>query len=52
MCIQEALSIVMKKFDKMNLNIEESPTSMGLKYLFDCYNRIEEEERQYPKVKK
>jgi len=54
MAIQEALSIVIKK-DKLTLkcdHVEKSSTSTALKYLFDCYSRIEVEEHQYPKVKK
>lgn len=53
MAIQEALCIVMykDKFNENNEKIEKSSTSVALKYLFDCYNRIEVEERQYPKVR-
>lgn len=53
MAIQEALSIVVKKDDLSadNEQIEKSSTLIALKYLFDCYSRVEEEERQYPKVK-
>lgn len=53
MAIQEALSIVVKKDDLSadNEQIEKSSTLIALKYLFDCYSRVEEEERQYPKVR-
>jgi len=56
MAIQEALSLVVNKFKRSQANdkqeyIENSYTAAGLKYLFDCYDRIEEEKRQYPKVK-
>lgn len=54
MAIQEALSLVVNKFKRSQANdkqeyIENSYTAAGLKYLFDCYDRIEEEKRQYPK---
>lgn len=55
MCIQEALSKIMIKYKlhkKSDPAIDKSPTSGGLKYLFDCYNRVQVEEHQYPKVKK
>jgi len=56
MAIQEALSLVVNKSKLSQANdkqeyIENSFTAAGLKYLFDCYDRIEEEKRQYPKVK-
>ncbi|XP_025422672.1 ubiquitin conjugation factor E4 B [Sipha flava] len=52
MCINEAINIIMKKYKRREENVlhaEKLPCSGGLKYLFDCYNRIEEEQRQYPK---
>ncbi|XP_025203698.1 ubiquitin conjugation factor E4 B isoform X1 [Melanaphis sacchari] len=59
MAIQEALSLVGKKSKLSQINdkldkfvvdyYENSHTAAGLKYLFDCYDRIEEEKRQYPK---
>lgn len=61
MAIQEAIAILGKKckipqpHDKYNVFVvdyfEISYTAAGLKYLFDCYDRVEEEKRQYPKVK-
>lgn len=53
MAFQEALSLIIKK-DKLNDRSEQiikSSTSVALKYLFDCFNRVDIEERQYPKVK-
>lgn len=52
MAFQEALNIIVKK-DKLNEKSEQiikSSTSVALKYLFDCFNRVDNEERQYPKV--
>lgn len=54
MAIQEALSIVIKK-NKLAVeygNGYKTSTYTALKYLFDCYSRIEVEEHQYPKVRK
>lgn len=54
MAFQEALDLILEHYKPLpeNINlIEMSPTTAALKYLFDCYNRIEVEERQYPKVK-
>jgi len=61
MAIQEAIAILLTKCkinqpnDKYNVFVvdyfEISYTAAGLKYLFDCYDRVEEEKRQYPKVK-
>lgn len=51
MAIEEAIYILIEK-DKLNKtseSVKQLNTSIALKYLFDCYNRIEVEERQYPK---
>lgn len=50
MAMHEAISIIMKN-NKL-AEIHKSFTLIPLKYLFDCYNRVEVEERQYTKVKK
>jgi len=55
MAIHEALSLIVNKSkleqtDKQEYT--ESFTVAGIQYLFDCYDRVEEEKRQYPKVKK
>lgn len=52
MVIQEVISIIMKKskLAEKNVPTNKSFTSIALKYLFDCYSRIEIEERQYTKV--
>lgn len=52
MAFHEALSLTIRK-DKLNEKNEQivkSSTSIALKYVFDCYNRVDIEERQYPKV--
>ncbi|XP_015363306.1 PREDICTED: ubiquitin conjugation factor E4 B [Diuraphis noxia] len=53
MAIQEALSLIAKKTELSLKDKQEytdnSLTAAGLQYLFDCYDRIEEEKRQYPK---
>lgn len=53
MAIEEVIYILIEKnkVNKKNEPVKHSNTSIALKYLFDCYNRIEVEERQYPKVK-
>lgn len=61
MAIQEAIAVLGMKCKILQPNdrytvfdvdhFEISYTATGLKYLFDCYDRIEEEKRQYPKVK-
>lgn len=52
MAIQEATSILMKKSKVAEENVQtnKSYTSIALKYIFDCYNRVEIEERQCTKV--
>jgi len=53
MAIEEAIYILIEK-DKLNKkseSVKHLNTSIALKYLFDCYNRVEVEEREYPKVK-
>jgi len=56
MAIEEALGLIVndseipQAMDKQEFT-ENFFTAAGLKYLFDCYDRIEEEKRQYPKVK-
>ncbi|CAH1738574.1 unnamed protein product [Aphis gossypii] len=59
MAIQEAIAVLGMKCKILQPNdrytvfdvdhFEISYTATGLKYLFDCYDRIEEEKRQYPK---
>lgn len=52
MAFHEIFSLIIKK-DKLNDKNEQivkSSTSVALKYLFDCFNRVDIEERQYPKV--
>jgi len=61
MAIQEVLILLKKNSKISQINdkleyfavdfFEASYTAGGLKYLFDCYDRVEEEKRQYPKVK-
>lgn len=48
MAFQEALVLTIQN-DK-NGESHKSSTSVALKYLFDCFNRVDIEERQYPKV--
>lgn len=48
MAYQEALVLTLQKYAS---NSREKPSSIpGMRYLFECYKRIEAEERQYPKV--
>lgn len=57
--IQEVIGILAKKYMKPKGNqkhnafvvdyFDISYTAAGLQYLFDCYDRVEEEKRQYPK---
>lgn len=55
MAIQEALIIVTNKSRVDHADKKEDSDYLiiasGLQYLFDCYDRVEEEQRQYPKVK-
>lgn len=54
MAFHEALDLIIEHHKPLLANkklIEVSPIIKCLKYVFDCYNRIEVEERQYPKVK-
>jgi len=55
MAFQEALILIINK-SKTSQTIdkhdsESSFITEGLKYLFDCFNRVEEEKLQYSKVK-
>ncbi|XP_022173840.1 ubiquitin conjugation factor E4 B [Myzus persicae] len=53
MAIQEALIIVTNKSRVDHADKKEDSDYLiiasGLQYLFDCYDRVEEEQRQYPK---
>jgi len=55
MAIQEALSLIAKKSELSQKDKQEytdnSVTAAGLRYLFECYDRIEDEKRQCPRVK-
>lgn len=53
MAIEEAVTscIAKDKLVKENDELEKTFVMGGLRYLFHCYNRIEVEEQQYPKVK-
>lgn len=53
MVFQEALSLIIRK-DKLsenNVQLVKSSAPIALKYVFDCFDRVDVEERQYPKVK-
>jgi len=48
MAIQEAIQIIIKK---VKLTETTDQIEVPLKYLFDCYKRVEIEILQYPKVR-